>query len=618
MLNQKGFSYSYPLRPNYHLYSFYIWVVGGFLAWWMQAYAPYFPSWPFRFWLGVCLAVALVRMAQGLIFARRKSRMERTPVEMISWDTLKRKGKGKVLWLGKAFSWSPAAIQVAWDILKSGNTKLLQLSQGHWIHGLGKKERDLFIPIELLNGHTLIVGSTRTGKTRLLDLIISQAIIRGEAVIILDPKGDHDLRDNARLACERLGKLDKFKFFHPNFPDKSVRLGPLRNFNRATELASRVGALIPSKTMNDPFKDFGWQVLNAVIQGMVFIGKRPNLINLRQYIEGGVKGLLRQTLVYYYDAYWNEHVGRTNLKDLISRYREDSQKKFSDAINGLITMHEHNNEHFQKMISSLIPKLSQLTSGTLQTLLSPGIDDSDLYDMEDLASIVEDKDVLFMGLDNLGDATVGSAIGSFIIAGLTAVASERYNDEERKRRDDFPPVNVIVDEAGELVDKPMVQLLNKGAGAGFRVVMATQTLADLEVQTGTASAAEQMIGNLNNWLILRIIDSKTQKYIAEALPKTAVNSMDLAYRSASDSSSPLSFSTTYQESLKEKDIELFPSALLGLLPPGHLFIRLSDGTTWKGRLPILEHEKAKEKDMTPVTNYDPDQLTPSQPGVAAS
>lgn len=595
MRHQKGFSYSYPLRPNFELKAAYFWVIAGVVAWWTQSYVTFLAPWPFRLWQGVCLLMAVLRMGQGLMFSRRKSRMERTPIEKISRNALNRKIRKGNIWLGQSFAWTPAAIQLAWDLLKSEDTKLLQLSRGHWIHGMGKKDKDFYIPLDLLEGHTLIVGSTGTGKTRLIDPMIAQAIARGEAVIIIDPKGDHDLREKARYSCEALGQTGRFVYFHPAFPNESVRLDPLRNFNRPTELASRVAALIPSATgKSDPFKEFGWQALNAVIQGLVYIDKKPNLIKLRRYVERGVDDLVRKTIDYYYETNFREHPGGKTLKDLINKYKnEHSLIKMEPAVDGLITMKEHNREHFQKMISSLIPILSQLTSSTLQTLLSPKPDDSDVQQVADIASIIEEKKVLYIGLDSLADSTVGAAIGSIMLADLTAVASDRYNF----RGHDLPPVNVFIDEAAEVVNEPTVQLLNKSRGAGFRVVIATQTLADLEVRTGTASGARQVIGNTNNWIILRIIDAMTQKYIAEALPKTSVKTMDLAYRSGSDTSSPLAFSTTYQESLKEKDIELFPAALLGILPNLHYFCRLADGTTWKGKLPILEHEKAKEKEV---------------------
>jgi conjugal transfer pilus assembly protein TraD len=619
MGNQRGFSYSYPLRPNYELQSFYVWVIGGVMAFLMQRYATYLPPWPFRLWIGVCLAVALLRVTQGLFFSRRKARMERTPIEKIDPKTLGRKIKKGKVWLGQSFAWTPAAIQLAWDILKSADTKLLQMSRGHWIHGLVAKERDMYVPLELLEGHTLVVGSTGTGKTRAFDLLIDQAINRGEPVIIIDPKGDHELRENARKACEALGQSKRFVFFHPAFPEESIRLDPLRHFNEPDELASRVAALIPSVGgKSDPFKDFGWKAMSTVIQGLVFIGKKPSLLNLRWYVEGGVEDLLRKTLLYYYETYFRENLGGTTLKDLKNRYKnKDSHKKRHSAVQGLVAMHDHNREHFQKMIASLIPILSMLTSGTLQTLLSPKPDDSDANQLTDFNSLIKGKNVIYIGLNSLADPIVGSALGSIYLAAITAVASDRYNFPDKKvhsLKKKYPPVNVFIDEAAEVINDPTVQLLNKSRGAGFRVVVATQTLADLEVRTGTSSGARQIIGNINNWLILRIQDAETQKYISQALPKTAVKEMNLAYRSGSDTNSPLEYSTTYQESLKDKDIELFPAALLGILPNLHYFCRLSDGTTWKGKLPILEHERVPEMKLPVPAKSGRIKMMASQPG----
>jgi conjugal transfer pilus assembly protein TraD len=143
-------------------------------------------------------------------------------------------------------------------------------SEGRWLHGLGpRKNRDVEIDTGILQGHTLVVGTTGTGKTRFLDLLIAQAIWRGETVIVIDPKGDPDLREKMKLACERMGASDRYMFFHPAMPKESVRIDPLKNWQETTEVASRVSALIHSETENDPFKNFCWQALNWIVDGMV-------------------------------------------------------------------------------------------------------------------------------------------------------------------------------------------------------------------------------------------------------------------------------------------------------------------------------------------------------------
>jgi type IV secretory pathway VirB4 component len=42
-------------------------------------------------------------------------------------------------------------------------------------------------------GHTLVLGTTRVGKTRLAEILITQDIRRGDVVSVFDPKGDADL-----------------------------------------------------------------------------------------------------------------------------------------------------------------------------------------------------------------------------------------------------------------------------------------------------------------------------------------------------------------------------------------------------------------------------------------
>ena len=71
-----------------------------------------------------------------------------------------------------------------------------------WIHGLRDSEEDIAIPLDYFKGHCLILGTTGSGKTRLAELLNAQSIMRGECLIIIDPKGDRELKENARRACD--------------------------------------------------------------------------------------------------------------------------------------------------------------------------------------------------------------------------------------------------------------------------------------------------------------------------------------------------------------------------------------------------------------------------------
>ncbi|KAG0283383.1 hypothetical protein BGZ97_008569, partial [Linnemannia gamsii] len=168
-------------------------------------------------------------------------------------------------------------------------------------------------------------------------------------------------------------------------------------------------------------------------------------------------------------------------------------------LEGLLSMFQHDQTHFSKMVASLLPIMSMLTSGDLGKMLSPDPDDlDDTRPITNTAKIVNNVQVAYIGLDSLTDSIVGSAIGSVFLSDLTAVAGDRYNYGVNNR-----PVNIFIDEAAEVINEPFIQLLNKGRGAKLRLFVATQTIADFSARIGSKDKALKILGNLNNLFALR-------------------------------------------------------------------------------------------------------------------
>ena len=71
--------------------------------------------------------------------------------------------------------------------------------------------------------------------------------------------------------------------------------------------------------------------------------------------------------------------------------------------------------------------------------------------------VVEGGDILYLGLDALPDATVAGALGSIILADLTAYAGKRYNRGESGT--DVKAVSLFVDETANVINGPMIELL---------------------------------------------------------------------------------------------------------------------------------------------------------------
>ena len=442
-----------------------------------------------------------------------------------------------------------------------------------------------------------------THNTRLFDILISEAVARNETVVIIDPKGDKELADNARRACVYLRQPERFLYFNPAFPEKSFCIDPLHNFSRATEIASRISALMPSESgSGSTFKAFSWQALNNIIQGLVICRRRPQLTTIKHYLESGAAGLVVKTLESYLDIavpggaekYHNflQRIEKQRMDQKAQSwknfYRDELSAKYPNSvIEGLLSMYEHDMTHFSKMVAGLLPILNMLTSGVLGSMLSPNpADREDRRLMLDTAKIINSRSVAYFGLDSLTDGMVGSAIGSLILSDLTAVAGDRYNYGV-----DNQPVNVFVDEAAEVINQPFIQLLNKGRGAKLRLFVATQTFADFAARLGSADKATQVLGNINNIFALRVTDVETQTYITDKIPKTRIKTITHTQGQNSDAEQPIVHSGSQAQMLKEEEVDLFPPALLGQLPTLEYIANISGGKIIKGRIPILTERK---------------------------
>ncbi|MCF7990921.1 MAG: conjugative transfer system coupling protein TraD [Thiohalocapsa sp.] len=591
--------YTNPWRANYEAAAVGIWLL---LAAFAFASAPHWrlhtPAFHAFGLAGLLMALVWLPGALRMGMARRGLQgraLDFVTAEQLAGTMQRFAGQ---LWLGRGFEWERAQAQLAHDLLRVGPSRITDVSPtligARWLHGLAPREDDLAVPLATIEGHMLVVGTTGAGKTRLFDLLITQAVLRGEAVLIIDPKGDRELRDNARRACALAGRPDKFVAFHPAFAEDSCRIDPMATFGRHTELASRVAALVPSETGADPFKAFGQMAMSHIIAGLLLVEERPNLLKLRHYLEGGVDALVERALAVYCakveprfdrDAVVGKaRDGNGRVQALIRYYRQRiAPERPSSVVDGLVNMHEHERVHFSKMVASLMPVLVMLTSGQLGPLLSPdALDADDPRDLMRMTDLINDGYVAYIGLDSLSDGMVGSAIGSLLIAELTSIAGDRYNYGVNNK-----PVCVFIDEAAEVMNDPFVQLLNKGRGARLTVTVATQSFADFAARTGSQAKATQVLANLNNLIALRVLDAETQTYITDSLPKIRLKTLMRTQASSTQSDNPLLFSGNAGERLIEEEGDLLPPALLGHLPNLEYIGRLAGGRTIKGRLPIL-------------------------------
>jgi len=614
--------YEMPWRTAYELYAAIAWSVGVVLFAVLAYHAGHALALPAVLGI-VSLAMAIHRWRQALRLLIVRASLCGRAMETISPGKFRSYcRKGEQVFLGFGFEWQPVHSQRLYELAKIhfrdfAVSAWLLRALGYridaqpetevglpYIHGVEPREHPLHRPLLNFEGGTIIVGTTQSGKGVTLSVLASQAVYRGDVVIVIDPKNSKRLKGNMLRACQEAGRAEAFVEFHPAFPERGIRFDPMFNWQKPTELASRIQSVMPPDTTGS-FSAFGWDAVNVVVQGMVDLEDRPNLSKLSHCIEGGIEPILLRSLQRHFAAAappnWRELVkpyvkraaegkirrpsdtATDELVGCVSYYeRELAQQRRTKVIDSQLRVFRHPREHYQKITANLLPVLSMLTSGDLGRSLSPDpFDPEDQRPIMNLDKIVRGRHVFYVALDSLPDPAVGSAIGAILLADLAALAGIRYNLDAPD-----PRISLFVDEITDVINQPLIQILNKGAESGIYATCAMQTLADLADRLGSEEAARKAVGNLNNLIALRSKDRPTQDFIVETFGKTPIHSIDVSIGTHTDAHLP-DFSGSVSRRLRETREETVPSDILGKLPNLQYFALVSGGRLLKGRVPIL-------------------------------
>ena len=614
-------------RPAFESFAVIAWALAFGWTTWLY-FAGRLPlSWCAILWT-LTLAMLIKRAFETLKVLHARARLSGSQLTFMTFKDLAKimKGHPNDLWLGLGFRWWPEHSQKLYELMKLDWTKLtlhpmvtkILLSNSALpqeaaglpiIHGVGDSEKSLFRPLKNFEGGLCLCGTTQAGKGVYLSHLVAQAIARGDVVIVIDPKHSSRLKDNILHACRACGRKDPLTF-HPAFPDIGIRLDPMHSFTNATEIASRIRQAFPPN-MDESFANFAWMAVNAIAQGLIALEIRPTLPLIAKYVKLGIYELLESLLERHAKSYANHdwQKGYFELKEkagkppaptvserlmvLVALYETELHTTMPDpAIDGLIEVFRHNREHYSKITASLLQILSMLTTGKLADSLSPSlVDMHDTRPVMNLEKVINGGHVLYIGLDSMPNPTVASTLAGIWLADLANIAGRRYNlglSALNSQR-----ISLFIDEVSNVINVPLIEILNKGAESGIQTTCAMQTIADLAHRMGSLEAAHVVLGNLNNLIALRTKDQMTQRFVVETLGKTYIANQSLAINNRA----PDHLSPDYHSGLTRQmssDLEpIFPADFLGKLPNCEAIVQVSAGYIYKTRCPILVAKKGR-------------------------
>lgn len=615
-------------------------------------------------WIGytsaiILFAFGLYRIIQGMEVVRYQGNLKRLPrFSMASKDIPVYKN---YLYLGKGFRWEQKHTQRLKDTLSPDAKKYMKPSELYKkarsferrferspiaaltyltaidsplnpvrplppvggnpaIHGIEPNEEDVLLPLSERVGHTLVLGATRVGKTRLAELMIEQDIRRGEGpVIVFDPKSDAGLVSRMYMAAKRMGRLDDLYIFHLGFPEVSARYNAIGNFSRITEVAGRVSNQLGAEGNSAAFKEFAWRFINIVARALNSLGIRPDYNNILEYVTD-----IEPLFIQYMEYWLPKHADPSWAMD-VNDYTEAAAKEYaknprfkkhalprtegikvyiermgtSDPIvRGLLSALRYDKTYFDKLVASLLPLLEKLTTGKVGQLIAPNyMDMNDERPIFDWMQVIRKRAIVYVGLDSLTSTEVSSAVGNSMFSDLVSTSGYIYKHGFEHgmldgRESVMPKIALHADEFNELMGDEFLPMINKSGGSGMQVTAYTQSGGDIEARLGNAAKARQVEGNFNNLIMLRVKEIKTAEMMTNQLPEVLV-AQKMSVSGAADSSdteTEVDFTSNTQDRVTWQPAPMLEPANLTSLPKGQAFCLLEGGHLWKLRIPLPTDE----------------------------
>lgn len=592
---------------------------------------------------------ASIRAYQAYRVVRYQKRIKQMPYYALSTKAVPLSKKS--LFVGRGFRWLPRHTQRLHQLKQVKNEKYLQMGRLHrtihryisskpggviaslfnnqhylnpfkplppvggkpYLHGLGDCDKPVYVPQDARVGHTFVAGTTRVGKTRLASILINQDIRNGDAVIVVDPKGDLELMQDMYSACLVSNRLEDFKVVHLGFPELSMRYNPLKDYGNLTEVATRVVAGINASGEGQQFADFAWKYTDITANALFALGIQINYKNISFYLNR--LEVLFQT---YCDKFMpsmdqgylegvaeikNQHDSRVDkngepvvpmerekavLKYMKNFIAERSKAQATDEIQQLVTLYDAatmDKSYFDKITASVGPVLAKINSSSARDIIS--FDETTTESMS-LLEVIKRKKVIYIGLDSLSNFEVAQSVGKAFLADLVSTAGKIYKEPgETKYK-----LNIHVDELSEVIQDSFVKILNKAGGAGFQVTAYAQTKQDLEVALGSTARAEMANGNFNTLIMLRVKNAETAKLLTDVLPKVDVISQTQVsmVNDTPHAKDGVYFNTTNEDRVNTTSIPMIDVDDITDLPKGQAFVLVNGGELNKVRIPLPENE----------------------------
>jgi len=310
--------------------------------------------------------------------------------------------------------------------------------------------RPVRVLVEALESHAYLVGGTRTGKSRLMRLLIEQDIDAGHGLCMIDPHGDlyEELVTYLATLPSNHPALSKAIVIDPTAPDWAVGFNPLEVMP-GEEIYPHVLELLTvfEKLWGDSWgarmEDLMRNSFITLAEHRLTLLEMPRLLTDPDFRSVLVADLRSAEVKNYWEHRFGPLAARTKAEWVESTLNKVSTFVSDPWIRDMVGQ-THSTINLRQWMDEGTITLVNLAKGRLRR-------NSDL-------------------------------VGALLVSKIQEAALSRVNVRKRDRR----PYRLIVDEFQHYATKSFEEILSEAAKYGLSIMMANQTLDQLE-QTLLAS-----------------------------------------------------------------------------------------------------------------------------------
>lgn len=334
-------------------------------------------------------------------------------------------------------------------------------------------------------GHLFVFATTQVGKTRLVEWMTEQDILKGYNVVVIDPKVDWGLFSKIYQTCLRAGREKDLMLLSPIFPQYSIKINPLSHWYLPEEPISHIMAGVPTE---DEF------FYNVALDATTFIVRSILLIKRAT----GDKSALRFGNISKRASY----KGITQLKEEIEGLEDPEQDALITLANQIL---ESPQDYFSKVTNTLRTTLTQMTMGSIASIIG------NAEKNEFIDRIEKGKGaILYVQTGAMLTKKTADILGKVVVSMIQSAAGRFYASDMKFHQ----PLCLYIDEMSNCVYRGIEDAFNKGGSAKLCITGLTQSMADIITEIGE-DRARKLFDNTNTKIFGRVNDIGSAKIIAE-------------------------------------------------------------------------------------------------------